>query len=170
MIDVTVVWAVVAGALVVVALAIVVLAISLMRLAADARSLVASSDRLLTVVSGELPATLGHARELTANLERLSRELDPRLARVDELLALIGLDPKVGRRYPTQLSGGERQRVGVARALAAEPPVLLMDEPFGAVDPIVRLRLQDELIDLLGTGTVHSGGDEHLTSGERSIE
>jgi hypothetical protein len=86
MIDVTVVWAVVAGALVVVALAVSVLAISLMRLAADARSLVASSDRLLTLVSGELPATLGHARELTANLELLSRELDPRLARVDELL------------------------------------------------------------------------------------
>ena len=69
-------------------------------------------------------------------------------ARVEELLVLIGLDPKLGRRYPTQLSGGERQRVGVARALAAEPPVLLMDEPFGAVDPIVRERLQNEFLRL----------------------
>jgi osmoprotectant transport system ATP-binding protein len=75
--------------------------------------------------------------------------------RVDELLELIGLDPaRVRRRYPAQLSGGERQRVGVARAMAAEPPVMLMDEPFGAVDPIVRERLQNEFLRLhrtLGT-------------------
>jgi osmoprotectant transport system ATP-binding protein len=70
-------------------------------------------------------------------------------SRVEELLTLIGLDPaRVGKRYPAQLSGGERQRVGVARAMAAEPPVMLMDEPFGAVDPIVRDRLQNEFLRL----------------------
>ncbi|MEO7664251.1 MAG: ABC transporter ATP-binding protein, partial [Candidatus Limnocylindrales bacterium] len=74
---------------------------------------------------------------------------DRRRARVDELIRLVGLDPEIHRdRYPAQLSGGERQRVGVARALAADPPVMLMDEPFGAVDPIVRERLQNEFLRL----------------------
>jgi osmoprotectant transport system ATP-binding protein len=70
-------------------------------------------------------------------------------ARVDELLDTVGLDPAVhGDRYPAQLSGGQRQRAGVARALAADPPVLLMDEPFSAVDPVVRERLQSEFLRL----------------------
>ena len=65
-----------------------------------------------------------------------------------EFLERVGLDPSLGSRYPAQLSGGQQQRVGVARALATDPNILLMDEPFGAVDPIVRRELQDELLRL----------------------
>ncbi len=73
-------------------------------------------------------------------------------ARVDEMLTVVGLDPEQYRqRYPRQLSGGQQQRVGVARALAADPEIMLMDEPFGAVDPITRSRLQDEFLSLQQT-------------------
>ncbi|MCC9144968.1 MULTISPECIES: ABC transporter ATP-binding protein [unclassified Arthrobacter] len=68
--------------------------------------------------------------------------------RAAELLDVVGLDPTLGNRYPAQLSGGQQQRVGVARALASDPPVLLMDEPFSAVDPVVRAELQEELLRL----------------------
>ncbi len=98
----------------------------------------------------------------------------PRIQRrVEELIDLIGLDPAVVRnRYPSQLSGGERQRIGVARAMAAEPPVMLMDEPFGAVDPIVRERLQNEFLRLhrnLGTTVlfVTHDIDEAIKMGSR---
>jgi osmoprotectant transport system ATP-binding protein len=74
---------------------------------------------------------------------------DKTARRVDEMLALVGLGPEYLARYPRHLSGGQRQRVGVARALAADPPVMLMDEPFGAVDPIVRARLQAEFLGIL---------------------
>ncbi|KND37588.1 ABC transporter ATP-binding protein [Streptomyces acidiscabies] len=87
-------------------------------------------DNIATV-----PLLLGHGR-------RKAR------ARAGDLLETVGLTPEVGNRYPHQLSGGQQQRVGVARALAADPPVLLMDEPFGAVDPVVRTQLQDELLRL----------------------
>jgi osmoprotectant transport system ATP-binding protein len=85
---------------------------------------------------GTVPRRLGWGRARVAT-------------RVDELLELVGLEPATYRhRYPAQLSGGQRQRVGVARALAADPPVLLMDEPFGAIDPVTRVRLQDEFLGL----------------------
>jgi osmoprotectant transport system ATP-binding protein len=85
---------------------------------------------------GLVPKLLGWSKAKTA-------------PRVDELLDLVGLDPGSFRsRYPKQLSGGQQQRVGVARALAADPPVMVMDEPFGAIDPITRERLQDEFLNL----------------------
>jgi osmoprotectant transport system ATP-binding protein len=88
---------------------------------------------------GTVPRLLGWPKKKTAD-------------RADELLDLVGLDPgRYARRYPHELSGGQRQRVGVARALAADPLVLLMDEPFSAVDPIVRARLQEEFLRLQAT-------------------
>ncbi len=91
-------------------------------------------------------------RTIADNIATVPRLLgwdkDRTSSRIDELIELVDLEPGMGDRYPAELSGGQRQRVGVARALAADPPVLLMDEPFGAVDPIVRSRLQDELLDL----------------------
>jgi osmoprotectant transport system ATP-binding protein len=93
-------------------------------------------------------------------------------ARARELLELVGLDPSMADRYPAQLSGGQQQRVGVARALAADPPLLLMDEPFGAVDPIVRATLQREFARLqreLGKTVVFvtHDVDEALLLGDR---
>ena len=88
------------------------------------------------------------AENIAAVPQLLGWKKDRARARTTELLALIGLDPELGDRYPAQLSGGQQQRVGVARALAADPLVMLMDEPFGAIDPINRERLQNEFLRL----------------------
>ncbi len=85
------------------------------------------------------------ARNVAVVLELEGWDAARRAARVDEVLLLVGLDPRVyADRWPDELSGGQRQRVGVARALAADPPMLLMDEPFGALDPVTRLELHRE--------------------------
>jgi osmoprotectant transport system ATP-binding protein len=91
--------------------------------------------------------TIAENISVVPNLLKWSQE---RIAeRVDQLLTMVGLDPEEFRdRYPGQLSGGQQQRVGVARALASDPPIVLMDEPFGALDPITREQLQDEFIEL----------------------
>jgi osmoprotectant transport system ATP-binding protein len=88
------------------------------------------------------------AENVAAVPQLLGWDKDRAAARTGELLELIGLDPALGDRYPAQLSGGQQQRVGVARALAADPLVMLMDEPFGAIDPINRERLQNEFLRL----------------------
>jgi osmoprotectant transport system ATP-binding protein len=89
--------------------------------------------------------------ENIATVPRLLGWDEARIAqRVEELLALVGMDAAQYRdRFPRELSGGQKQRIGVARALAADPPVMLMDEPFGAIDPITRTRLQDEFLNIL---------------------
>jgi osmoprotectant transport system ATP-binding protein len=88
------------------------------------------------------------SQNISAVPQLLGWDKDRIRARSAELLELIGLDPELGDRYPSQLSGGQQQRVGVARALAADPLVMLMDEPFGAIDPINRERLQNEFLRL----------------------
>ena len=119
-------------------------------------------ESVRSVPAPELRRRIGYVIQSVGLMPHMTVEanvaLTPRLAgreradarlRARELLALVGLDPAAyGGRYPAQLSGGQQQRVGLARALAADPPLMLMDEPFSAVDPIVRLRLQDDFLRL----------------------
>jgi osmoprotectant transport system ATP-binding protein len=123
---------------------------------------VAVHDLYLDVPRGDLVCLVGPSGcGKSTTLKMVNRLIEPTAARLLgwdarrarerglELMELVGLDPDTfADRYPHQLSGGERQRVGVARALAADPPVLLMDEPFGAVDPVVRMHLQEEFLRL----------------------
>jgi len=115
----------------------------------------------LSIEAHELRRSIGYViqqiglfphRTVSQNIATVPTLLDwdgPRITRrIGELIDLVGLEPSMLDRYPAELSGGQQQRVGVARALAADPPVLLMDEPFGAVDPIVRAKLQTEFLEL----------------------
>ncbi|MBN9179285.1 MAG: ATP-binding cassette domain-containing protein, partial [Microbacterium sp.] len=97
--------------------------------------------------SGLLPHLTVEDNIATVPVLQGAKKRDAR-TRARELMHTVGLDESMARRYPNQLSGGQQQRVGVARGLAADPNILLMDEPFGAVDPIVRTELQQELIRL----------------------
>jgi osmoprotectant transport system ATP-binding protein len=113
-----------------------------------------SADQLRRTIGyviqgGSLFPHMTVAKNIAIVPKMLGWEADRIAKRVDELLDLVSLDPgKYRDRYPRELSGGQQQRVGVARGLAADPPVILMDEPFGAVDPITRQRLQDELLSI----------------------
>ncbi len=124
------------------------------RITLDGRDVAAQKPHELRLAIGYVIQQVGlfpHrtiARNIATVTELLGWDRSRTRARVEELLDLVGLDADLASRYPAELSGGQQQRVGVARALAADPPVLLMDEPFGAVDPIVRMRLQEELLSL----------------------
>jgi osmoprotectant transport system ATP-binding protein len=124
-------------------------------------SITVAGDDIMSVPAPELRRRIGYViqqiglfphRTIAENIATVPRLLGwdrSRIERrVDELIEVVDLEPGMRDRYPAELSGGQRQRVGVARALAADPPVMLMDEPFGAVDPIVRSRLQDEFLRL----------------------